>query len=223
MSAEEVIEETTEETETALVPDQDDQTPNDGKIDEMAYHRAIKEAATSKKLLRETQQRLKAMEDQMQDVKRKALTEKEDFKTLYEQEKEAHTSTQEEKNLLKQSVIRAERLRTLYPILKRMGLVDSGEKYLERESLEEIEVEVTSNGRILVTGAEEFAQQWRQENEILFKDRKAPVVNSGGGHYDGSVKNLTPAMLIQIEKKHGVRSQEYQKAHKQYLEQKRGK
>lgn len=166
------------------------------------HERAIQDMHKYKKNWKDSQSEITNLKSRLGELEKSRLEEKEDFKSLYEQERENHQQTRDKEQKLKQSLLYTERYRAIYPKLVELGLRNDAVKILERENLDDLEVETTSEGRFLVHGVETFAERFKRDYPFAFEARKAPNINSGGGATgDMTDEELTPAKLFQLEKK----------------------
>ena len=81
---------------------------------------------------------------------------------------------------------------------KKLGLSDEGD--LSLLSFDGVEVEKTDQGRVIVHGAEEFAQELKKNKSHWFTSQSAPKVNTGGARKDPVPTELTAAYMYKLER-----------------------
>lgn len=109
------------------------------------------------------------------------LKEKEDWKALAElREKEANElKAARERDLF--NIERDRKLNAALATLKKEGLIDEAEKLLDKDSLDDLVIEHTDQGRYIVHGKDALVQRWKKELPFAFRNEKPPKINSGGG------------------------------------------
>lgn len=157
--------------------------------------------------LHKWKQRAKEHESQLKEVNEKLAklssdADGNDHKTLAERYKKEAAEQKARADKLNEGYIYGEKHRTVYSELKKLGLKDEAERYLEYEDLKDLEVETTSKGRVNVLGAKEWASDFFSKNKFLFESKKAAGVNSTDGRGTGgsSSDKVTPADVVAAER-----------------------
>lgn len=158
---------------------------------------------------------VESLKQEIADMKKGNLKEKEDYKALYEAEVEAHKETKRRADGLKTNVSYSEKHRAAYPALKRAGLLDDAEKLISEAELDKLELEVTSSGRFNVIGIDTFVETFKNEYPFAFKTATTPTINSGANSTTLPPNTkITPQMVIAAEG-----SKDYAKIRAEYLRQ----
>ena len=169
----------------------------------------------------------KRTQAELDSIKQNHLKEKEDYKSLFEQTSNENKTLKEDKERLQKSVIYSERFRAVFPELKKQGLVDQAHKYVEDLSLDDLEIETTSQGRFIVKGTGGWVERFKAENPLLFQTPKPANINTGGGRSaDLQADEITPARIFELEqvwKKSGKPEDRkaYESAYRTYAEKKK--
>lgn len=166
------------------------------------------------------------LEAELKEIRDGKLKEQNDFKTLFEQEQANHKETQTRLTKLKENVQYNEKHKAVAKALRERGLKAEAETLLDKESLDGVRIETTSEGRFLVHGADTFADSFKKKFAFAFEEKKNPNVNgggNGGGGGDGGGGDDEPidgAKLFKIEKEKGRNSPEYKAAFEKFKAQK---
>lgn len=177
----------------------------------------------NKKLLETTQ----SLESKINEMNKGFLKEKEDYKSLFEETSNENKILKAEKENLQSSVIYNERFRAVFPEMKKQGLLDQAHKYIEDLSLDDLEVETTSQGRFIVKGAGGWVERFKKENPLLFQTPKPSNINTSGGRAtDTQEEEITPSRIYELEqvwKKSGKPEDRkaYESAYFKYAEQRK--
>lgn len=184
--------------------------------------RALDDLKKFKAQSRELETKLQQLQGEMEEQKNRKLTESNDYKTLYEQATAKNKDWETKYSRLKDNVVYNEKYKAAQKALIDAGIRKEALKILDREDLGQIVVEHTSEGRMLVNGVEEYVDSFKKNFAFAFENKQASRVNGGGGGDGGSTGDttMTPVKLYEIEKKHGVRSDQYRAAVEQYRKQK---
>jgi hypothetical protein len=170
-------------------------------VSQAAHQKALKDLHRFKTQAKEASTRLTALESQLEELKQKGMTEQNDFKSLFEDAKKKLAEKDEKIAGLTKSVTYGERYRAVLPALKEAGLRSDALNLVDGESLEELELEATSNGRFLVNGVEDYVASFKKKYPYAFQEKKgARGVASGTGQGGQASGGWTPAKLFQLEK-----------------------
>lgn len=159
---------------TATVGDDADETKKD-LVPKAELSKTLDELHKYKKQVKELQ--LKAEQENTSRLK-----EKEDWKALAElREKEAtELKAARERDLF--HLERDRKMNAALSALKKEGLLDEADKLLDKDSLDDLVVEHTDQGRYIVHGKDSLVQRWKKDLPFAFKNEKAPKINTGGGN-----------------------------------------
>lgn len=169
----------------------------------------------------------KEYESKLKEAQHKTLKEKEDFKTLYEQEREQREAYEQRYQGLQASLMDAERRAAVLRECERLGgLYDPSD--IDLFDLSDVVVERTDQGRMIVHGADHKAQSMLKGKAHLFKKKDVPTFNSGGASKGEGVKSevMTAEQLRELEKKVAKGDYKarllYRQEYAKYLAHKRG-
>lgn len=183
--------------------------------------RAIDDLKKFKARSRELESQLQSYQQEMEAMKTKGLAESNDFKTLYEQASNKNKEWEQKFNKLKENVVFNEKYKAAQKALLDAGIRKEALRILDKEDLEPIIIEHTSEGRMIPTGVEEYVDMFKKNYGFAFEQKGQARVNGGGGNTTIEMSQaMTPSKLYEIEKKHGVRSDQYRAAIEQYKKQK---
>lgn len=193
-----------------LVPKADHQRA----LDDM--HKFKLSSQANEKLANDLKTRLEALEA-------KQKTESGDFKGLYEQTKAQLDTANAEKTKLKESVVLTQKHSAVQAEVMKLGLKPEFMPILEKESLDSVVFETTSQGRFLVTGADLFAQDFQKRFPSAFAAATPPVINNGGGGTPPATGDWDAAKLFALEQECKTKKNmaPYNAAISEYLAQKK--
>jgi len=83
---------------------------------------------------------------------------------------------------------------------RKLGLTDAAEEDLSLIAFEGGDVERTDQGRVIVHGASDFAQELKKRKGHWFSSQQAPKINAGGARRDPEPSELTASYLYSLEK-----------------------
>lgn len=197
--------------------------PVDGKgpVAWADHERALNDMHRFKTEARAAAAKLAELSSTVEDLKKKALTESQDFKTLYETEREKRQAAETAKGELQGAVVMQERHRAAYPALKKAGLRDDAENLLDHLDLSDIEVEATTGGRFVTSGVESFVEKVAKKYPYAFAKTPPPNVNGSSGSGLPAGQKWNPDKLFVLErdcKKKGDMAP-YYAAHKEWIQQ----
>jgi vacuolar-type H+-ATPase subunit I/STV1 len=160
-------------------------------------------------------------EKELNDLKEQRLKESNDYKTLYETEKKNRETLDESFKNFKTAVVFDKKFDVVKQECLKLGLRPEAESDLELLDLAGAVVETTSQGRVLVNGADTLAQEIKKTKPHWFKSASVPQVNAGGA--GGGAKapaELTASYMVELEKKN---PSEYRKLFPEYMKQRNSK
>lgn len=171
------------------------------------HKRAVDDAVKNKKLLKDAEARLNAIETER-------LREKEDFKGLADRTIKERDELKEQLTKSQSTFAETLKFNRVREAALKAGIRPEAMDDLESLDLNEIEVETTSSGRFSVRGADAFVENLKKKKSFWFQDPKAPKFNSGGGNPppDGDDGKMDENKLWALEKKHGRDSKIFKEA-----------
>lgn len=193
----------------------------DGAVSRKAYQQVADDMHRFKREAEDARQKLVALEEQK-------LAEEKNWKELYERERKARAEAEDREKKKDGFYEHTQKFSEVSKVALAQGLRQEAVDDLDAIDYgEAIKVEVTSNGRYIVHGADEFVETLKNKKPHWFKNTKAPHVNSGGGgaapKSDGE---LTAADVVAAERqwKSGKLDKgEYLKVFDRYRDQKNKK
>lgn len=157
-------------------------------------------------------------------VRQAQLQEKEDYKTLWEREKKLREEKESEINQFKTNYVENEKWAAVEREFRKAGVREEMLKVLRNQPLDGIETEYTSQGRVLVHGADTLVESWKKDFPFAFQAPKVPQFNSGGAGTTTLVNGkVTAADVFKAEqeaKKSPEKRQAYHDTLKRFMEQK---
>jgi len=189
----------------------DDQKPNvgdNGQVNQPKvirpedHDRAIKDTLRYKAQVGDLTSQLQTLMSQVDEMKANNLKEKDDYKSLYEEEVKNHAATKERLSGVSKNVVFSEKHRAVLPALRKAGFIDEAEKNLTSQVLDSVEFETTSSGGFIVNGVETFVDSFKREHPYYFKEASSLRVNSGvstNSNFDSS--DITVQKVLELEKK----------------------
>jgi hypothetical protein len=217
-----VSDNTTHGSAITEVPQDDSRSDqsNDRVINPQDHDRAVQDMLKYKGKLKEASDAIQDLKTQIHELKSQGLKEKEDYKSLYEQECQNHAETKRRAQRLEGSFYTTQKHSAVYPALKRAGLRDDAERILEMVDFDALEVETTSEGRVIINGIETFVEKFKADFPFAFEQRRPPKINSAGGTTEFQTpQKITAEMIVEIERKHGTKSDKYKNAIAEYVKQ----
>ena len=198
----------------------ENQNGNQQTIKQEDHLRAIEDLKKFKARSRELETQLQQIQLEMEEQKNKKLTEANDYKSLYEQSSQKVKEWEAKHSRLKESMAYNEKYKEAQKALLDAGLRKDALKILDNENLDSIIIEYTSEGRTIPNGVSEFVDSFKKNYSFAFEQKSPARVNGSGGNASSQFdSSMTPAKLFEIEKKHGVRSDQYRAAIEQYRKQ----
>lgn len=175
---------------------------NQRTIDPKDHDNAIKDMLRYKSQVGESNARIAALEKQLEEIKTTELKGKEDYKSLYEGMQEKYQSLETTHNKFKEGFIYEKKYNAAKEELMKAGLKKEALKILDREPLEQLKVEATSEGRFLVHGADLYVDHFKKEHPYAFQAANPDRINSGGGNGGGNfdASKVTADDVIKLER-----------------------
>lgn len=195
----------------------DDIVPPANQIKKEDFDRVNTDYANTKKAFDATAKELTDLKAKLAEQERKQKETGGDFKSLYEAEKTAKSEIETRFSKLKEGMIISEKHKAASAALVKAGILPDAMKLLDFQDFQAMQAEVTSAGRTIVHGADQFAEQFKKDYPYAFSQGKPPIQNNGGGKFQTADGNVTITELMAVEKKFGNTSEEYYQAFDKYL------
>lgn len=197
--------------------DKPDKEKKDDYVPKSAYQKVTDDMHKFKRELQE----LKA-ERQKQEADR--LAAEKNFEQLYKNAEKRAAEAEDLARKKDQYYVHTQKVSAVKQAALEAGLRSEAIDDLELLDFDGVEVEVTSNGRYLVSGAKEFASSIKNKKPHWFKSAKPPGHNpgGGGGTAEGG-KLITPKDVVDAERnmKLGkITKEDYSKVFQSYVTQK---
>jgi hypothetical protein len=176
------------------------QSSTPGKvISEEDHKNAIQDMLRFKAEAKKNAEALQKLNADLQRMKETGLKSQNDYKTYSEALEKERDSLKEETDRLKKSVADTFRQIEVREAAKKLGLQERALPDLDLLKYDEVEVEFTTNGRVLVNGAPQFAEMLKKTRPHWFTSGQAANINTGG---KGNVapEQLTASYMREIEK-----------------------
>lgn len=208
----------------------DNQTTEQEKTIKFEDHkRALDDMLKYKKTSQESDRKVAELQALIKDRDRAALEKGSDFKGLYELERGRADDLAKQVDSLTQKTAqqrelyaRAEKLKAVQTALLNAGFKKEALKIIEKESLEELELELTTTGRVNILGVDSYVDRFTKDWAVL----KGPVhgvqVNSGGGAATQDEKPLTDSYMVELSRSRKPEDQvKFKSLWAQYIQQKK--
>lgn len=153
----------------------------DKLIDPADHQRAIDDLHKYKSNWREAQAKIDELTGQIDQINQKDLENKEDFKSLYESEREKRQQVEQRYGSLKTNLEVTKKHDAVRAELLSAGLQKGADDLINDEVLEKVQIEYTDQGRMIVHGADHAADLFKQKYPFAFQQRNETNVNPGGG------------------------------------------
>ena len=164
------------------------------------------------------------LETKLGDIESEKLKATNDFKTLYETEKEKRERAEAKANETLQWAANTQRFSVVKAEAEKQGLKKEAIADLELLDMSDIKVEATSTGRFIVEGAEDWVNAIKSKRSHWFTNPNPPPINGGGGGTPPSqgTGKLSPNDLVDAERKMKrglITRAEYEATYQKYVAQ----
>lgn len=139
----------------AVVPPVVEDPPKTDYVLRKDHERAIDDMHKAKARARELEEKLKTEEESK-------LKEKQEYKTLYERERDARIQSDEKSTKLEESYINSQKYSALKTECLKLGILDTAVVDLDMYDLRNVQFETTSTGRVQVINAKEVAEDLKR-------------------------------------------------------------
>lgn len=139
----------------------------------------------------------------------KSLQEKENYKDLWELEKQKREQTEEKMKSLSTSVFNNFKTSAIREAAAKMGILDTAIEDLDLLDNSMVQIETTDHGNINIHGANEFVEELKQKKPHWFKNLNPPKLNN---MTPIKTQGLTPQEVIELEEKDPKAYRSYMKS-----------
>jgi len=156
-------------------------------------------SAFYKQKLADVEAEKQRLAQELEQIQTSQLQEKENFKQLWENEKQKRTEAEEKAQKLSQTVFNNFKMSAIKEEALKAGILESAVEDLDIVDNSMVEVETTDQGRINVLGASDFIETLKAKKPHWFNRAGAPRVNNGTPGYE-EPKQLTAAEIVKLQK-----------------------
>lgn len=164
------------------------------------HKRALEDLHKFKASQRELERKLVELERTREQEQLKKLEEEQQFKKLWETSKQKISNLEQENSNIKQSYFIQEKFNAVKAAALKAGMFEQAIDDFTAEKLEDVVIEKTDQGRVIVHGAEEFVDKLKKSRPFMFRSTTAPVVNSGGASMMTD-QDVTMSQVVELERK----------------------
>lgn len=165
--------------------------------------RALDDLHKFKKRYKDAEKEKQRLQQQIEEFQTQKLREQEDWKTLAEREAQAKKEALERYESLRESIYQNEKFNAVRSYAMQKGLIPEAERDLSLLSMDGVTVEATSEGRLIVHGAESFVDNTLlKDRSHWFRSKEVPRFNSGGaGQKGGVTPEISASIVVELERK----------------------
>lgn len=173
----------------------------DKPISKADHDRAIADMHKFKTEAKKNADALAAMQKQIEDMKATGLKSKEQYKE-YSEQLETKVKELEQKNTtLTEGIAKTFKSMAVKAAAKDIGITEQGAKDLDLLALDQVNVEFTTDGRVIVSGEKEAAEFVKKTRPGWFTTGTAANINTGGKGGSGTPETLTAQYMNELESK----------------------
>jgi len=173
-----------------------DQNESEGK--NRAEVRQERDFFKWKKESRELKEQNEKLLNEINTLKEKSLVEKQNYKELYEHEKQKTERLVSENEDVKKTFFGSLKQQEIQKEAIKQGIRDEAIQDLNLLDSSLVETETTSQGVVNILGATEFIEKIKESRPYWFKQSGPPTINTGNVNYQK--KELTASDLLKLEK-----------------------
>lgn len=159
------------------------------------------------------------LQAKVKEMEENNLSEKEDFKTLYERAKEDAEQYKNKYGELQENIVNSEKVSAVEKAAIKLGVRDEALEDLSNRLLssdkDEVEVEATTNGRMLVHGVEGYVSRLKEQKPHWFKGQSAARIDNSSPTYRPP-KEMTTDELLKLRKDNPT---EYKRVRQKLMQQ----
>lgn len=179
------------------------------------HERALADLHRFKAEAKKKEDDIKALQDQINQLKTSGLKAKEDWKTLAEQYEGESKTAKDELSKVKAGIAETFKLMEVKSEAQKLGIKESAMKDLDLLRFDEVEAVFATDGKVSVKGAKEAAELLKKTRDHWFTTGKVENINTGGKG-GGTPGELTSAYMNDLEKKDPAK---YKQLMPQYVKQ----
>lgn len=185
-------------------------------IDPRDHDRAVNDMMKYKKELSSVQRELEELREAKRSQEADELKKKGLDKELAEKLQQELNKEREENKKLKTTIFSNQKYQTILGAAKAAGLLQEAESDLEMLDLDDLSTELTTKGRVLVHGVDEYVEKIKKTKPHWFKGNSTVKFNSGGTGNDQTTTEDMPlkdimALKYKDKKKYDEELQKYLK------------
>jgi len=178
----------------------EDNISNEPQVDTKAYERTKNHMHEYKRKFQESNAKLEELANKLTTLETERLEKSENYKELWEKEREQKESYVEKYNKFTKSVIEDKKMNAIREHAIKTGINDELIDLLGSFDTSDVLVETTSNGNFIVNGADTWIADLKNQRPSMFKRQSDPVVNNKTGNFDGQEKSYSPKEVVALQK-----------------------
>jgi len=151
------------------------------------------------------------LKQKLEEIQTQQLHEKENFKELWELEKQKREEAENKTKNLSETVFNNFRSSAIREQALAAGILKTAVDDLDLVDASLVQVETTDQGRINVHGAKEFVEALKEAKPHWFKNLNTPTINTGLPTDTSTSHNISASELIQLQKKDPAKYKELMK------------
>lgn len=177
-----------------------EQEPKQEAVDLAAYERMKNDMHKFKRQSVELAKERAEFETKLQLAEEEKLKGSQNYKELWEKERESKQTILGDFNSLKQNLISDKKMSAIKAHAAKLGLDDDFVDMLDAFDTSDVLVETTSSGQFIVNGADTWVEALKADKPKMFKQKVDPTINNASGGYDGREKTYTTAEILHLQK-----------------------
>jgi len=188
-----------------------DQTVEDPKTEDANTEDEKKKNSGSnfyKQKLEQLIEENKSLKEHLETEKTKVLTEKENFKELWELEKRKRVEIEDKNKKLSQNYVNYFKTTAIKEEALKSGILEQALDDIHLVDNSMVQVETTDRGNINVHGSKEFVEHLKEVKPHWFRKINAPNINTNNSTMPSQPKELTAKELLALEKSDPVKYRE---------------
>lgn len=197
------------EEDTTQEQGDQDQAPARGAT---AFYK--EQAAKLKRQIEEMQGQMGQYKSQIEMKEEERLREQNKWQELAEKYKNERDKAHNDYNQFKGSMVEYQKLNAVRQAALKAGIVEASLDDLELMNLDDVEIETTSSGRLMVHGQDDFVEKLKEMRPHWFKANRPPNINNGVSN-DFEPKKLSMSEIVKLQKENPA---EYKKQMQKILE-----
>lgn len=160
--------------------DNNDESSTQNQIDPSAYERVTNDMHKYKRQSMEAAKKLAEYESRIKQIEEERLQKSENYKELWEKEKNSRLETETRLKDFSNSVINDKKMSAIREHAIKRGMNDQFIDLLESFDTSDVIVETTSSGNFQVNGADTWVEGLLKERPAMFNRKNDPNINNGG-------------------------------------------